>query len=242
MAAPTDLSGKEKQILPAVNIQNLWVGQLAVAGIMSWMTKPILYSFRRCPYAMRARMALLQAEQTVELREIVLRDKPAAFFEASPSASVPCLLNDSEVLDESLDVMKWALERNDPDGWLDMPEEGWDWIARADGPFKDALDRTKYAPRYPGVDPLEHRALAATFLADLDAQIETWIFDRETLADHAILPFVRQFAFIDKSWFEAQPWPSLQAWLERYLASEAFGAIMPKYPQWAEGETGVPFP
>ena len=135
MAAPTDLSGKEKQILPAVNIQNLWVGQLAVAGIMSWMTKPILYSFRRCPYAMRARMALLQAEQTVELREIVLRDKPAAFFEASPSASVPCLLNDSEVLDESLDVMKWALERNDPDGWLDMSEEGWDWITLAHPPL-----------------------------------------------------------------------------------------------------------
>lgn len=206
------------------------------------MSEPILYSFRRCPYAMRARMALLQAEQAVELREIVLRDKPAAFLEASPSASVPCLVTEDGVLDESLDVMKWALAKRDPAGWLDMPDEGWDWIVRTDGPFKDALDRTKYAPRYPGVDPLEHRALAAAFLADLDAQIETWIFDRETLADHAILPFVRQFAFIDKPWFDAQPWSSLQAWLERYLASDAFGAVMPKYAQWAEGEAGVSFP
>lgn len=210
------------------------------------MTDPILYSFRRCPYAMRARMALLQAGQAVELREIVLRDKPAAFLEASPSASVPCLVTGGEVLDESLDVMKWALARHDPAGWLDMPDEGWDWIARADGPFKDALDRTKYAPRYPGADPLEHRALASAFLADLDAQIaaqtDGWIFGRETLADHAILPFVRQFAFIDKPWFDAQPWPSLQAWLERYLASDQFQAIMPKYAQWREGEAGVAFP
>ncbi len=206
------------------------------------MTLPILYSFRRCPYAMRARMALLQAGQAVELREIVLRDKPEAFLAASPSASVPCLVTEGEVLDESIDVMKWALARHDPAGWLDMPDEGWDWIARADGPFKEALDRTKYAPRYPGVDPLEHRARAAAFLTDLDAQIETWIFDSATLADHAILPFVRQFAFIDKPWFDAQPWPFLQAWLERYLASDAFGAIMPKYAKWVEGETGVSFP
>ena len=191
---------------------------------------------------MRARMALLQADQPVELREIVLRDKPAAFLAASPSASVPCLVSDDGVLDESLDVMRWALARHDPDGWLDMPAAGWDWIARADGPFKDALDRTKYAPRYPGADPLQHRALAADFLADLNTQIDVWIFDKETLADHAILPFVRQFAFIDKAWFDAQPWPRLQAWLERYLASDAFAAIMPKYPQWVEGETGAAFP
>lgn len=203
---------------------------------------PILYSFRRCPYAMRARMALLQAGQAVELREIVLRDKPQAFLDTSPSASVPCLVTDEGVLDESLDVMKWALARRDPAGWLDMPDAGWDWIARADGPFKSALDRTKYAPRYPGVDPVAQRALASGFLAELDAEIEEWMFGRETLADHAILPFVRQFAFIDKPWFDAQPWPSLQAWLARYLASKAFGAIMPKHAKWVEGEPGVAFP
>lgn len=230
-----------------VVMRNLRFGWRIIGGTMRPMTRPILYSFRRCPYAMRARMALLQAGQAVELREIVLRDKPQAFLAASPSASVPCLVAGDGVLDESLDVMKWALARCDPSGWLDMPDDGWDWIARADGPFKQALDRTKYAPRYPGVDPLEHRALAAAFLAELDAQISnsganSWIFGRETIADHAILPFVRQFAFIDKPWFDAQPWPSLQAWLARYLASEAFGAIMPKYDQWVEGEAGVSFP
>ena len=206
---------------------------------------PILYSFRRCPYAMRARMALLVADQTVELREIVLRDKPDSFLAASPSASVPCLVAD-DVLDESLDIMRWALAHRDPDGWLDMPDEGWDWIERADGPFKDALDRTKYAPRYPGADPVAERAKAALFLADLNAQIaaqeDTWIFGRETLADNAILPFVRQFAFIDKPWFDAQPWPAVQAWLERYLASDRFQAIMPKYAKWEETTRGVAFP
>ena len=123
-----------------------------------------------------------------------------------------------------------------------MPDQGWDWIARADGPFKDALDRTKYAPRYPGTDPMEHRALAAAFLTDLDAQIGEWMFERPTLADFAILPFVRQFAFIDKAWFDAQPWPALQAWLERFLASAAFGAIMTKYAKWQDGDAEIIFP
>ena len=110
---------------------------------------PILYSFRRCPYAMRARLAVRVAEQPVALREILLRDKPEAFLEASPSATVPCLVHADGVIDESLDVMRWALSGNDPHGWLEMPEAGWDWIARCDGPFKHALDRTKYATRYP---------------------------------------------------------------------------------------------
>lgn len=202
---------------------------------------PILYSFRRCPYAIRARLALASAGQQVSLREVVLRDKPEAFLAASPSATVPCLVAD-QVLDESLDVMRWALARNDPEGWLDMPEAGWDWIERADGPFKSALDRTKYAVRYPGVDAAEQRALAAVFLTDLDAVIDEWIFDRPTIADYAILPFVRQFAFIDKSWFDAQAWPALQGWLERFLASERFAAVMQKYPQWAEGDGVTAFP
>ena len=177
------------------------------------MTKPVLYSFRRCPYAMRARLALASAGLEVELREVVLRDKPAAFLEASPSATVPCLVTSDGVVDESLDVMIWALKQNDPEGWLDMPEAGFEWIARADGPFKDALDRTKYANRYPGVDPASQRDVAAVFLSDLDTTIGDWIFDRPTLADFAILPFVRQFAFVDKDWFDVQPWPKLLSWL-----------------------------
>ena len=207
---------------------------------------PTLYSFRRCPYAMRARLAVLVSGVKCELREIVLRDKPQAFLDASPSATVPCLVLPDRTIDESLDAMKWVLGRNDPQRWLDMPQAGDDWISRADGPFKDALDRTKYATRYPGVDPHQQRAKASNFLGDLNQQIEAhdnaWIFGTPTLADFAILPFVRQFAFIDKPWFDTQPWPALSNWLETFLASDLFRSIMSKYPQWREDETGVAFP
>lgn len=203
---------------------------------------PILYSFRRCPYAMRARLALDVSGVQTELREILLRDKPQAFLDASPSATVPCLVTDTRTIDESLDIMIWALQQNDPEGWLDMPAEGHAWIARADGPFKTALDRTKYATRYPDEDPKTHRQNASEFLSDLNAQITEWMFDTPTLADHAILPFVRQFAFIDKVWFDAQPWPALQGWLERFLASDRFARIMVKYPPWQAGDAPVRFP
>lgn len=203
---------------------------------------PILWSFRRCPYAIRARLALAASGQRVALREVVLRDKPAEFRATSPSATVPCLVTSEQVIDESLDIMRWALARHDPHGWLDMPGAGWDWIARNDGPFKHALDRCKYASRYPQEDRTQHLADAAAYLAELDAQIDTWIFGRPTLADFALLPFVRQFAFIDKPWFDAQPWPDLQDWLARFLASTEFGAVMGKYPQWVAGQDICLFP
>lgn len=191
---------------------------------------------------MRARLALLVSGVEVELREVVLRDKPQAFLDVSPSATVPCLVTPTEVIDESLDVMLWALKQNDPDGWLAMPDEGHAWIERADGPFKQALDRTKYETRYPGTDPNAERDKASVFLSDLNAQIDSWMFGRESLADNAILPFVRQFAFIDKDWFDAQPWPNLQAWLERFLDSQRFTAIMDKYPTWKDGDEATYFP
>ncbi len=191
---------------------------------------------------MRARLGLLVSNQPVMLREVVLRDKPTAFLEVSPSGTVPCLIHPGGVIDESLDIMRWALDRNDPHGWLEMPESGWDLIARADDPFKDALDRTKYASRYPEGDPEAARAKAALFLQDLDGMLGDWTFDKPTIADYAILPFVRQFAFIDKTWFDAQPWPDLQRWLERFLKSEAFARIMPKYAQWREGDAPMVFP
>lgn len=203
---------------------------------------PILYSFRRCPYAMRARLALDVSGVETEFREILLRDKPQAFLDASPSATVPCLVTETRTIDESLDIMIWALQQNDPDGWLDMAAEGHAWIARADGPFKTALDRTKYATRYPDEDPNTHRQNASEFLSDLNARITEWMFDTPTLADHAILPFVRQFAFIDKPWFDAQPWPALQGWLERFLTSDRFARIMVKYPPWQSGDAPVRFP
>ena len=203
---------------------------------------PVLYSFRRCPYAIRARLALAVAETGVELREIKLAAKPQAFVDASPSATVPALVTSDGVIDESLDIMVWALKQNDPEDWLAMPDEGWAWIARNDGPFKQALDRTKYGTRYPDSDPAQEREKASQFLRDLDAQLEDWLFGRPTLVDFAILPFVRQFAFIDKGWFDAQPWPDLHAWLDRFLASDRFLAVMAKYPVWQEGDPPIPFP
>ena len=203
---------------------------------------PVLWSFRRCPYAIRARLAVAASGVSVELRDIELRDKPAAFVQASPSGTVPCLAMPDGVIDESLDIMRWALRLNDPLGWLDMPEAGMAWIARCDGPFKHSLDRTKYENRYPDEDPLIHRATASAFLSDLNAQLDGWIYGRATLADMAILPFIRQFAYIDKAWFDAQPWPALQDWLARFLASSEFAQVMHKQAVWSPGQPPVSFP
>lgn len=203
---------------------------------------PILYSFRRCPYAIRARLALLAADLPVALREVVLREKPDAFLAASPSGTVPCLVFEDGVIDESLDIMAWALRQNDPRGWLHMPQEGWSWITRCDGPFKAALDKTKYAVRFPEADRGVEREIACGFLRDLDRQIDGGLFGETTLADVAIFPFVRQFAFIDKPWFDAQAWPNLHAWLEMFLDSADFETTMFKYPQWHAGDPPVRFP
>jgi glutathione S-transferase len=206
---------------------------------------PILYSFRRCPYAMRARLAVAVSGVPVELREVLLRDKAPEFLETSPSATVPCLKTDEAVLDESFDIMRWALGQNDPDGWLDMPEDGFALIEQADGPFKQALDRTKYATRYPDCDPDAERAKAHVFLHCLNDQIgEKGGLYKETpsLADMAILPFVRQFAFIDKARFDAEDWPHLSGWLETFLASDLFQSIMPKFPVWKAGDEVTLFP
>ena len=206
---------------------------------------PVLYSFRRCPYAMRARLAILASGLSVELREIVLREKAPEFLASSPKGTVPVLVTPTGVIEESFDVMLWALERSDPQGWLEMPEAGYDWIARCDGPFKTALDHTKYAVRYPDLDPEQERGRAAEFLADLNLQINRpdWLFGPKcTLADMAIVPFVRQFANSDRSWFDAQPWPNLQRWLVRFLASARFAKIMTKYPKWQAGDPPVLFP
>lgn len=191
---------------------------------------------------MRARLALAVAGTKVSVREVVLRDKPQAFLAASPSATVPCLVVGEGVVDESLDIMTWALTQNDPERWLDMPSEGWSWIEQCDGPFKHALDRTKYASRFPDENATEHKADALAFLGELDRLINGWMFDGPTVADFAVLPFVRQFAFIDKADFDMQDLPNLQAWLCRFLDGERFAAIMMKYPPWKEGDEETAFP
>ncbi|MDW3225228.1 MAG: glutathione S-transferase [Paracoccaceae bacterium] len=198
---------------------------------------PIFWTFRRCPYAMRARLALLSSGVRVEVREILLKDKPQAFLETSASATVPALRLGDRVLDESSEIMIWALEQNDPQRLLDMPKDGWNLIAANDGPFKAALDHTKYASRYPELDIEAERQKAADFLKDLDERLKgkTWLFgERPTLADQAILPFVRQFANIDRAWFDAQDWVSLRDWLNRFTKGEAFAKIMIKYNTWSK--------
>lgn len=191
---------------------------------------------------MRARLALLLCGQQVALREVVLRDKPQAFLAVSASGTVPCLVTANGTHDESRDIMVWACTQHDPHSLLDMPASGQDWIDRCDGPYKHALDRTKYETRYPAEDPNQHRAQASAFLNDLNNQIDGWMYGRPTLADYAILPFVRQFAFIDKAWFDAQPWPNLQGWLADFLGSDAFAQIMDKFPQWQDGDPPTLFP
>ena len=209
------------------------------------MTQPILWSFRRCPYAMRARLALASAGQAVDLREILLRDKPAAFLNASPSATVPCLQIGSSSIDESLDIMVWALSRNDPEGWFDMPDAGHALIAECDGPFKTSLDRYKYVSRYEDADAEAERTCAAQFITALDRHLaeNNWLFGgHPRLADMALLPFIRQFAHVDLAWFDAQPWPRVIRWLSAFKSSDAFRAIMTKHTVWQPGETGVLFP
>jgi len=205
---------------------------------------PVLYSFRRCPYAIRARLALQSSGIAVALREIVLRDKPRAFLNASPSATVPTLVEpDKGVIDESLDIMVWALNHHDPERWL-VPETApheaaIGLIASNDGAFKHHLDRYKYHVRHADCDPHVEREAAGAFLHDLETRLagSSWLFGtRPGLADMAILPFVRQFANVDRGWFDAQDWPGLRRWLERFESSGRFAAIMGKYPAWSPGD------
>ena len=208
---------------------------------------PVLYSFRRCPYAMRARLALAVSGQAYELREVVLRNKPADMLAASPKGTVPVLvLPDGKVIEQSLDVMLWALRRNDPESLLTPAQASIDdmlaLISQNDGAFKQHLDRYKYPNRYPqepGGDAPQafaetHRAEGARWLGRLDAMLACgWLFGpRTSLADMAILPFVRQYAHTDAAWFAAQAWPRLQGWLANFEASALYASVMHKHTAW----------
>lgn len=222
---------------------------------------PVLYSFRRCPYAIRARLALAASGQTCHLREVVLAEKPAALLDVSPKATVPVLvLPSGGVIDQSLDIMLWALERNDPLHWLPTQGAGMaqalQWTARCDGPFKQALDRYKYPHRYAHPDGLAGRTRGANFLQDLEHCLATHGSLHAAclgpamgaapqasfgLADEAIAPFVRQFAATDAPWFANQPWPALQAWLAQFLNSALLERVMHKYPRWTPEQAPVVF-
>lgn len=199
---------------------------------------------------MRARLALTVSQQVCELREVVLRDKPQEMLDISPKGTVPVLVQkDGSILEESLEIMMWALKQRDPESWLRSdPDQGahlQDLVAECDGPFKHHLDRYKYAQRYENTNAQDHRTEGSKFLEKLNDQLrETpYLCDQQrSWADMAIAPFVRQFANTDKSWFDAQPWPHLQAWLINFLESDIFQQIMGKYPQWQSGDVGSLFP
>lgn len=209
---------------------------------------PILYSFRRCPYAMRARLAIRYASQTVVLREIVLRNKPAELLAISPKGTVPVLqLPDGAVLEQSLDIMRWACLQADPGRWLPpaLTEAGQAWLATNDGPFKQLLDRYKYADRYPDQPAQAYRDQAvALMLAPMNQQLMQTPFlfgDAPCMVDMALMPFVRQFAQVDSAWFEQAPLPALHRWLKSLLALPLFDQVMGQYKVWQAGQDPVLF-
>lgn len=198
------------------------------------MSKAILYSFRRCPYAMRARMAIASSGMQVILREISLRDKPQSLLDISSKATVPVLLTPEEmVIDESLDIMLWALRQSDPSAWLN--NINYALIENNDGPFKQWLDRYKYADRYPEQSQQFYRQQGEQTLLMLEHALADSAFlsgNTVTLTDIAIFPFIRQFVSVEQGWFEHAPYPNTRQWLDYLLASELFQTTMHKYSPW----------
>lgn len=199
---------------------------------------------------MRARLALASSGLHCELREVLLRDKPPELLAASPKGTVPVLIDgNGKVLDESLDIMLWALRQHDPQRWL-APEAGSlesmrELIASFDGDFKFNLDRYKYADRHAGTSMLEHRSNCAGHLEQLNVRlgVSRFLFgNHAALADMAIVAFIRQFAQTDHAWFQRQAWAPLQDWLANLLDGELYARIMAKYPRWVSGNPGVEFP
>lgn len=212
---------------------------------------PVLYSFRRCPYAMRARLAIARSGIPCELREVVLKDKPEQLIALSPKATVPVLqTREGKVIDESMDIALWALTQTDPAGWYqklssEQHQQALALIENNDGEFKYFLDRYKYADRYPEQTQDYYRQQGEKTLASLEQRLAEngyLLQDSWTIADIALLPFIRQFAFVDKAWFDSSPYPRLQAWLADFLDSDLFQSIMPKYAQWQPGAEPLIFP
>jgi glutathione S-transferase len=193
----------------------------------------LLYSYRRCPYAMRARMALSYAGIAYQLHDISLKDKPAGLLAVSPKGTVPVLvLPDGRVLEQSLDIMHWALQQHDPSRWLDIDRDNSQaLISENDGAFKQALDKYKYASRFPEQSAASYRSQAEVFLCKLEQALQERPFlsgAHLSLTDVAIFPFIRQFAAVDANWFAQAAYPKLQAWLQARLESSLFQGVMSK--------------
>ena len=207
----------------------------------------VLYTFRRCPYAMRARLALRSSGFAYETREIELKHKPQHLLTLSPKGTVPVLWvktpSGVSVIDESFSIMRWCLSQRDPQSWwacLDDPKiQGLKIIEQNDGVFKQHLDRYKYPSRFGLSSGLEHREQGAKFLHELQKRLRDHAFlsgEHWGVLDAAIAPFVRQFAHTDPAWFFVQVWPELGAWLRSFEASADFLAVMQKHPVWQEGK------
>ncbi|MGF1765382.1 glutathione S-transferase [Aliivibrio kagoshimensis] len=214
------------------------------------MTHPILYSLRQCPYAMRARLGILLAQQQVLLRDIVMKNKPNEMLISSPKATVPVLvLNDGQVIDESLDIMTWALSQHDPQSLLGKtPSETLPdmltLIEKYDEAFVNVLKKYKAAARYHDPQEEAHRQQCEPFIQELENRLtlhRNVMGEALSLVDYAILPFIRQFTRVDKKWFVTAPYPHLQNWLERHYQNPLFSKAMKKYPQWLENRETIIF-
>jgi glutathione S-transferase len=217
-------------------------GTLTLATVM--MPHPLLYTYRRCPYAMRARMALIYAGVGFDAFEIVLRQKPPEMLEISPKGTVPVLLlPDGSVLEQSLDIMRWALAPKDAQGvWSgSQSADNLAMIALNDGSFKQQLDRYKYPDRHAdGLGAASRHGALNDMLAKLEQRLQTHLYlggAQACAADWAIFPFVRQFRAVDVSWFDSLELPATQRWLQSFLESELFALCMKKLPT----ETRVTF-
>ena len=198
---------------------------------------PILYSFRRCPYAIRARMAIAYASINLEVREVSLANKPSEMTQISPKGTVPVLQLDNRIIDESIEVMAWALEQSDPDNWLaiDLKQQQQSLIEENDNSFKAYLDKYKYWDRFPEQPQQAYRGQAQQFISRLDKNLSEHRYllgDKICMADIAIFPFIRQFAFVDKDWFDQANYPALQRWLTEFLDSPLFAQVMKKHSVW----------
>lgn len=203
---------------------------------------PILYSFRRCPYAMRARMAIHISQQKCEIREVLLKDKPPSMMECSAKGTVPVLvLQSGKVIDESLDVIDWALNLNDPYNWKRSKDLGKtkELIKINDGDFKFHLDRYKYSKRYENEDPNFHREKCLTFIKMINEELKDskYIYDNEiSYIDISLLPFIRQFRIADNDWFDELPYENVKSWLSNFIDSKLLKSVMPKYDLWKKGD------
>jgi len=208
---------------------------------------PILYTFRRCPYAIRTRMVIKSSQITVEIREIELKNKPREFLELSPKGTVPVLLTDSgQVLEESLDIINWALDSNDPNNLLSecnlSKSQFKELLKKLDDDFKINLDKYKYPNRYQAVDRNFNRDANLNFLANLDNLLKKSKYincNHLTLIDYLIFPFIRQFRNVDENWFDCLNFNYLKKWLNNLMESEDFKSIMKKYTVWNSNQIPI---